>query len=158
MFKQKQKLLSLGAVAKGRILPLSEVPDEVFSTEMLGKGYAIDPKDEFFYVPLDGRIETVAEAKHAYTLLGRNGIELLIHIGVDTVELNGSCFFPAVKAGQSVARGDPLCRVELERIRGAKLSPITSVIITNDHAVCDMDLYPGIAEGPREDALVYRIK
>ncbi len=81
----------------GTVIPLSEVPDAVFSSEMLGKGFGVEPSEGKAYAPVDGEVTTVFDTKHAIGLMSKHGVELLIHIGMDTVKLNGKGFDVKVK-------------------------------------------------------------
>ena len=116
MMKFFQKKRSLTAVCDGRCAELSQMPDEAFASGMLGQGVAVFPEGNRFYAPVGGRIESIAESKHAYTVLSEDGLELLIHIGVDTVELKGEGFTPLVREGQTVRAGDPLADADLNSI------------------------------------------
>ncbi len=153
----KETVFSLGAATRGKVIPMSDVPDEVFAGEILGKGYGIDPHEGIFYAPMSGRVETVAETKHAYTLLSPQGIELLLHIGVDTVSMEGKGFEPQVREGQTVNRGDPLCRADLNAILDRGLSPITSVIVTNTHEIDSIRLREGNVQDISLDVMTFRI-
>lgn len=117
--------------ADGEAVPLSEVPDPTFAEEMLGKGAAVQPTDGHFYAPVDGVITTLFPTNHAIGLKSDGGAEILIHIGLDTVSLNGRYFTASVKEGQRVKRGDLMMKVDLDGVAGAGLKTITPVIITN---------------------------
>lgn len=131
-FKKKR---SLCAVCNGRAMPLSETPDEAFASGMLGVGYAIEPRDGQICSPVDGVVESVAEAKHAYTLQSAEGLDVLVHIGVDTVGLGGEGFFPLVQAGDRVAAGEPIARADMELLRARGLCTYTVVLISNPERV-----------------------
>lgn len=156
MFLQK-KNKTLLAVCSGESVPTSRIPDDVFSSDMLGKGFAVEPSDSIFYSPADGRIESVAESGHAYTILSEDGLNILVHIGVDTVTLKGDGFEAAVVSGQSVHAGDELCRVDLDKIRQKKLPTITAVIVGNPEALDKIDLTYGKVTGGRDAVMTYRL-
>ena len=133
LFSKKEKALL--AVANGKSLPLSEVPDEAFSTGILGEGFAIDPEDGTVYSPIDATVESIADSKHAYTLHSDDGLELLVHIGIDTVELKGDGFLPMVSEGDRIKAGEVLARADLNLLHGKNFPCIIPVVITNPEAV-----------------------
>ncbi|GGJ26832.1 glucose-specific PTS transporter subunit IIBC [Deinococcus roseus] len=116
---------------RGRILPLAQVPDDVFSQKLMGDGFAIDPIDGSVYAPCDGTIEALFPTMHAVALLGDSGHEILIHVGIDTVHLGGEGFSAQVKQGDRVKAGDLLLSVNLPLIRDKVPSLITPVVFTN---------------------------
>jgi PTS system beta-glucosides-specific IIC component len=122
----------------GQVIPLSEVPDEVFSSGAMGKGVAIEPSENKLYAPFDGTIVMVAPTKHAIGLRSTSGIELLVHIGLDTVTLDGKPFNLKVEDGAKIKKGDVLVEFDKEFIQNKGLQTITPVIITNSHAYQDI--------------------
>ncbi|MBO1512630.1 beta-glucoside-specific PTS transporter subunit IIABC [Metabacillus bambusae] len=122
----------------GKVIPLSEVPDEVFSSGAMGKGVAIEPSDNKLYAPFDGTIVMVAPTKHAIGLRSTSGIELLVHIGLDTVTLDGRPFNLKVEDGAKIKKGDVLVEFDKVFIQNKGLQTITPVIITNSHAYQDI--------------------
>ncbi|WP_159723048.1 beta-glucoside-specific PTS transporter subunit IIABC [Enterococcus sp. CSURQ0835] len=116
---------------QGEVISLAQVPDEVFASGAMGAGIGIIPTDGNVYAPFDGTVTMITETKHALGLTSTEGIELLIHIGLDTVTLKGKPFHYEVQVGQSVKAGDQLLTVDLKQIEDAGLSTITPVIITN---------------------------
>lgn len=127
----KEKEYSLVAVANGKVLPLSEVPDPVFAQKMAGDGIAIEPTNDIIVAPCDGELSLVFETKHAFALTLENGIELLVHIGLDTVSLNGEGFEQLVNAGEKVKAGTPIIKINRDLILSKGLKLITPVLITN---------------------------
>ncbi|MFG6115801.1 beta-glucoside-specific PTS transporter subunit IIABC [Halobacillus sp. MO56] len=121
----------LTAPLTGQVIPLSEVPDEVFSSGAMGQGIAIQPSDTNVYAPFEGTIVMVAPTKHAIGLRSKTGVELLIHIGLDTVKLEGKPFTLHVKEGDEFNKGDRLVHFDAKLIENEGLSAITPVIITN---------------------------
>ena len=119
------------APCKGEVVALSDVKDEVFSSGAMGKGVAINPSEGKIYSPCDGTISVFFPTGHAIGLQATNGAEVLIHVGMDTVNLNGKGFTPKAKAGDTVKKGQLLLEVDLDEIKNAKLSAITPLIITN---------------------------
>lgn len=116
---------------RGRVVPLSEVPDRTFAQKVLGEGVAIEPAEGVVYAPFDGTVAQVFRTGHALGLIGPQGTELLIHVGIDTVKLAGEGFKPLVKSGDVVRKGDRLLEFDLEKIRSKAPSILTPVVITN---------------------------
>ena len=103
----------------GKLVPLSEVPDETFASGVLGEGIAIEPSDGLFCSPVDGTVETIAETKHAIGFAADNGLEILVHVGLETVSLNGEGFEILVKEGDRVKAGQPVAKARgLDRTEG----------------------------------------
>ncbi len=119
---------------RGWATTLDEVPDPVFAQRMMGDGVAIQPLGDTVVAPFDGEIVTLHEAGHAISLRSAEGAQVLIHIGLDTVMLKGEGFTPLVAIGQTVSRGDPLIRFDLDAVAQAATSLITPVIVTNAEA------------------------
>lgn len=117
--------------AKGKVFALSEVNDEAFAGEAMGKGIAILPEEGKFYAPADGTVTMVYPTGHAIGLQSANGAEILIHIGMDTVSLDGKGFEVHVKQGQEIKQGTLMISADLKEIEKAGLSIVTPVIITN---------------------------
>ncbi|GAB95989.1 PTS system beta-glucosides-specific IIC component [Kineosphaera limosa] len=115
----------------GRVVAMSDVPDPVFASGAMGGGVAIDPTDTRVYAPFDGTVVTVLKSKHAIGLRGDNGMELLIHVGLDTVALEGRGFTQHVNAKDKVKAGDLLLEFDPAVIREAGYSLITPVVVTN---------------------------
>lgn len=122
---------SIYAPMVGTVLPLSEVPDETFSSKLLGEGLAILPNEEYVYAPFDGEVITLFPTKHAIALKNAKGVNVLIHVGIDTVELKGQGFEQLVKAGDTVKQGQPLLRIDLELIGSKGYSLVTPFVVTN---------------------------
>ena len=115
----------------GTLLPLSEVDDEAFSSGALGKGVAISPSEGKLYSPCDGVVESLPSSGHAVSIVSSGGCELLLHVGVDTVKLNGRFFRAHVKDGDQVKQGDLLLSFDIDSIKGAGFSVVTPMIICN---------------------------
>ncbi|HHS2925932.1 TPA: glucose-specific PTS transporter subunit IIBC [Staphylococcus argenteus] len=114
----------------GEVTPLSEVPDQVFSEKMMGDGIAIKPSQGEVRAPFNGKVQMIFPTKHAIGLVSDSGLELLIHIGLDTVKLNGEGFTLHVEEGQEVKQGDLLISFDLDYIRNNAKSDITPIIVT----------------------------
>ena len=119
------------APLEGEMLVLSEIEDPVFSSEALGKGCAIEPSKGEIVAPFDGTIEQVAETGHAVGMMGDNGVEVLIHVGMDTVELKGKGYEPQVIVGDKVKKGQLLLKFDMAAISAAGYKLTTPVVITN---------------------------
>lgn len=130
-FLKKNKTVELVSPITGKILPIEEVPDKVFSEKMMGDGVAIVPKDGKIVSPVDGTIATIFPTNHAIGLVTKEGLEVLIHIGLDTVELNGLGFKRRTENGSKVKKGDILMEFDPNLVMEHGKSPITPVIITN---------------------------
>ncbi|WP_315371665.1 beta-glucoside-specific PTS transporter subunit IIABC [Paenibacillus sp. FSL R5-0490] len=115
----------------GEIKPISEVEDQAFAQELMGKGIAIVPTDGKVYAPFDGVVEALYRTKHAIGLKAANGVEILIHIGVDTVSLKGKYFNAHIEQGQTIKAGDLLVDFDPEGITSAGYNTITSIVVTN---------------------------
>ncbi|OKL36131.1 glucose-specific PTS transporter subunit IIBC [Domibacillus mangrovi] len=115
----------------GELLPITEVPDPVFSGKMMGDGFAIEPSDGLVVSPVDGKVETVFPTKHAIGLVSDNGHEVLIHFGIDTVKLKGEGFESLISEGDIVKAGQPLLKVDLDYVSENATSTITPIIFTN---------------------------
>ncbi|MFB7033954.1 beta-glucoside-specific PTS transporter subunit IIABC [Bacillus altitudinis] len=126
------------APMSGKIIPLSEVNDSVFSSEMMGKGVAILPDKGVVQAPFSGKVVTVTPTKHAIGLVSDDGIELLIHVGIDTVSLNGQFFDVLVKEGDEMRMGDHLLSFDIEGIQSNHLDVVTPIIVTNSTQYLDV--------------------
>lgn len=125
------KTIILSSHMKGMIVPLQNIEDDVFSQKILGDGIAVEPSEGKLYAPCDGRIESVFDTKHAVNLVSSDDCEILLHIGIDTVKLNGRFFHSHVKNGQSVKKGDLLITFDMEDIINAGYKLTTPMIICN---------------------------
>lgn len=116
---------------EGEIVPLSDVPDDAFAQEMMGPGFGIKPSGNIVYSPVDGRLVTLFPTKHALGIETDTGVEILIHVGLDTVKLNGEGFESLVEQGQLIQRGDALLKLDLDYLKANAPSVITPVVFTN---------------------------
>ena len=118
----------------GIVLPLEQLPDETFAAAILGPGCGIEPTGKTVYAPFDGTVNQVASTLHAVGLTSEDGIEILVHVGMDTVEMQGKSFEAQVKVDQKVKAGTPLLKIDLDAIRAAGHPTATALIVTNaDH-------------------------
>jgi beta-glucoside PTS system EIICBA component len=118
---------------KGQIISLSEVKDQAFSSEMMGKGVAIEPSEGKVVAPFNGEIVSLFPTKHAIGLVSDDGVEVLIHVGLNTVELKGKYFEAHIEQGQRITKGQTLLTFDLEKIKQAGYVTQTPIIITNSH-------------------------
>lgn len=125
------KKFQIGAPLTGKAVPLTEVPDAVFSTGMIGQGAAIQPTDGQVVAPVDGVVTTVFPTKHAIGIKATNGMEILIHLGIDTVKLNGKPFETKVAVDEQVKAGDLLATADWQMVADAGLATVTPVVVTN---------------------------
>ncbi len=123
--------LTLYSHASGRLVPLEEIPDEAFSTKVLGEGAAVEPSEGRLCAPCDGRIDMVFATKHAVNMVSPEGCEILLHVGIDTVKLGGKYFEAHVRDGQEVRRGDLLITFDIEKIRAAGYKTVTPMVVCN---------------------------
>ncbi|MBM6585323.1 maltose/glucose-specific PTS transporter subunit IIBC [Pediococcus acidilactici] len=125
------KKFQIGAPLTGKAVPLTEVPDAVFSTGMIGQGAAIQPTDGQVVSPVDGVVTTVFPTKHAIGIKATNGMEILIHLGIDTVKLDGKPFETKVAVDEQVKAGDLLATADWQMVADAGLATVTPVVVTN---------------------------
>jgi len=137
--KNQNKEVSLIAPITGRTIDLSNVPDKVFAEKLAGDGIAIDPTGDVIVAPTDGELTLVFKTMHAFAITLANGAELLIHIGIDTVSLNGEGFQQLVEAGAMVKAGTPIIKIDRDFILSKGLSLITPVLITNMDIVKELN-------------------
>ena len=137
----------------GKLVPLSEVPDETFASGVLGEGIAIEPSDGLFCSPVDGTVETIAETKHAIGFAADNGLEILVHVGLETVSLNGEGFEILVKEGDRVKAGQPVAKADLALIRERGLKTITSIVVTGGADEKELHCAEGLATAGKTPVL-----
>ena len=142
----------------GTLVPLSEVPDETFASGVLGEGIAIEPSDGLFCSPVDGTVETIAETKHAIGFAADNGLEILVHVGLETVSLNGEGFEILVKEGDRVKAGQPVAKADLALIRERGLKTITSIVLTGGADEKELHCADGLATAGKTPVLTLTAK
>ncbi|MCU0624835.1 MAG: PTS glucose transporter subunit IIA, partial [Gemmatimonadaceae bacterium] len=131
--------LRLLAPISGVVVPLDEVPDAAFAERLVGDGVAIDPLDRLVVAPCDAVVRQVHPSGHAVTL-DAEGLELVIHVGIDTVLLRGTGFEPLVVAGDRVTAGTPLVRVDVDLVAGRARSLVTPVLVASMDAVVTLEV------------------
>lgn len=145
----------LKAVLSGRVIPLEEVPDDVFSQHIMGDGVAIEPTDNTVVAPADATVSAVMEdSRHACGLTLANGTELLIHVGIDTVDMNGDGFELFVKEGDKVKCNDPLIRFDPEKIKSAGHPTTTIFLVTDEGNSSNIQYLSGMDARAGETAVI----
>ena len=154
-FKKKENKFILGAPAKGKAVPLKAVSDPTFAEEMLGKGMAVIPSEGKIYAPADGEIGMVFDTLHAVSMTAADsGAEILIHVGIDTVQMNGDGFTGHVKAGDQVKKGQLLLEVDLEKVKAAGYDTVTPMLVCNTPDYASVEGITGNDVDPGDDAVV----
>lgn len=133
--KSKETKETIIAPLTGAVLSIEEVPDPVFSQKMMGDGIAIDPSEGIVVSPVDGEIIQLFHTKHAIGIRSKTGLEILIHVGLETVSMKGEGFVAHVKEGDKVRIGDKLITFDLELVKEKAASAITPIVITNGDAL-----------------------
>ena len=137
----------IGAECKATVVPMENIPDEVFSQGILGQCIGIDPAEGKVFAPVDGEITQAPDSGHALGLMSTGGVEVLIHVGVDTVDMNGDGFTPRVKEGDKVKKGQLLLEMDLDKIAAAKHPAVVITVITNTDEFAAVE---GVASGTVE--------
>ena len=127
----KKIICKLYSPVLGKMIPLEEVKDKVFAEKMMGDGVAFIPEDNTIYAPCNGKIVMIASTKHAIGIITDNQIEILIHIGMDSVNLNGEGFEPLLKVGDKVKKHDPILKLDWNLMKERHIDLTTPLIITN---------------------------
>jgi len=146
--------ITLIAPLSGKVIPLEEVPDPVFAQKMMGDGVAITPTEGKVTSPVDGEIIQVFPTKHAIGIKAKNGAEILIHIGLDTVNMNGEGFTTHIQEGKKVKTGDLLVTYQLDLVEEKARSIITPIIITNSDQMVTTDKQEGTDVTSTKDVLM----
>lgn len=158
VLKKKEAKIAVKACTTGKIIPLTDVEDEVFSSGMLGKGIGILPSANVVCAPIDGVISAVMkDSKHAIGITTGNGAEILIHIGIDTVKLNGEGFELFVEENQKVQSGQKLIQFDLDLISQKGLHNTVIMMISNTDAFKTVNCYDSI-EGTENETVVIEIE
>ena len=156
-FKKKNKDLKILATQDGTIVSIYNVPDDVFSQKMLGDGLAVIPESNEVYSPVDGTIVQVTDTLHAYAIHSDNGLDVLVHIGINTVELKGEGFKAMVKEGDHVKAGDILAVADLDFIKSKGYELYTPTVITNMDMIKSFSVNIGKAKAGSSVAAVYSL-
>ena len=132
------RVLLINSPVEGRVKPLSELEDDTFAKELIGKGIAISPVSDDIYSPVNGVITSLFPTKHAIGIQADNGLEILIHVGIDTVNLNGECFESNIKQGDKISKGQKILTFNREEIQNKGYSTDVIVVITNSNNYLDV--------------------
>lgn len=141
-FFARKRGIDLYAPIEGKVVDITEVPDAIFAQKMMGDGVAIEPTGSVFTAPCDGKIALISGTKHALAIVS-GGMEVLVHIGIDTVDLNGQGFEVAVKVNDDVKKGDKLVTIDREFIMKSGKSLLTPIVIINMEKVKKLNKYIG---------------
>lgn len=159
MFNFFKKRTLLLAPIDGRVMELGNVPDQVFAQRLAGDGVAIDSTGDVAVAPCEGILTLIFKTNHAYGITLDNGVELLVHIGVDTVDLKGEGFERIASEGQRVKAGDPIIKIDREKIQSKGFSLITPVLITDMNRVSELKTNTGAeVQAGRDEILSFREK
>lgn len=140
----------------GACVPLSEVPDTVFADKVLGDGIAIKPTDDTVFSPVDGTIVQVAHTFHAIGIEGNDGVEILVHLGINTVELKGEGFNCHVKVGDKVKKGDKLMDMDRAFIESKGYNTISPCIVTNMDCISKFEIKTGNVSAKENVVITYK--
>ena len=132
--------MMLAADAKGAFVPMENIPDEVFAQGILGTCCGIDPSEGKVFAPAGGEITQAPDSGHALGIMADGGVEILIHVGVDTVEMKGDGFSPKVKVGDKVKKGDLLLEMDLDKIAAAGHPAVVITVVTNTDDFKDVEV------------------
>lgn len=153
--KKESEPAQFAATQTGKAVALSEVPDEAFAQKMLGDGLAILPSEGTVVSPVAGEIVEVLDSLHAYGIHSKNGLDVLVHIGINTVELKGEGFKAFVKTGDQVKAGDKLAEVDLALLKEKGYPTYTPIIITNGDAIKSLEITLGDTKAGETVVLTY---
>lgn len=152
--KNSNKEVKLVAPITGTTVDLSAVPDQVFSERLAGDGIAIDPTGDVIVAPADGELSLVFKTMHAFAMTLSNGSEILVHIGIDTVSLNGEGFEQLAQVGTKIKAGTPIIKINKDFILNKGFSLITPVLITNMDIIKDLKVNSGINVTAGKDEII----
>lgn len=158
LFKKDSGEVKVIAPVEGKVVDLSEVPDPVFAERMMGEGVAIEPTDGTVVSPVDGEIVQIFHTNHAVGIKTKSGVEVLIHIGLETVSMEGEGFEGYVKAGDKVKTGDKLITFDMGLVKERAKSMITPIIITNYNEVADQMDHHTIEKAVRGETPIMTIQ
>lgn len=157
-FFKGNKSYTLLSPISGKLTDITTLPDPVFAEKMLGDGFAVNPSENTVRSPISGTIIEIHDSLHAYGIESSNGLQILVHIGINTVELNNAGFKPMVKKGDKIKAGDPLADVNFGLIKSKGYSPFVIVIITNQDKIKSMSVISSQnVIGGKTEILTYKI-
>lgn len=142
----KRKLREVVSPVDGQVVDIGEVDDEVFSKKMVGDGVAVRPVGDTFCAPIDGVVSKIFSTNHAFTISGDKDLEVMVHIGLETVALEGKGFERLAEEGVKVKAGDPIIKVDLPYISAHAKDTVTPIIIAEESDVRSIEKHPGIVK------------
>ncbi|MBQ3040495.1 MAG: PTS glucose transporter subunit IIA [Clostridia bacterium] len=131
------------APCDGEVIKLEDVTDEVFSSGVMGDGFGVLPSSKRILSPVSGKIENAYKTGHAYTIVSDDGLDVLVHIGIDTVELEGRFFEKKVTSGEQIKKGDVLAIADIEKILEAGFDPVCVVVASNSDKMNNIEMNYG---------------
>ena len=157
LFSKSKQWLELLSPMTGKVIPVEQCPDAVFAGKVLGDGVAVIPTDGRVYAPVDGKVVQVAHSLHAFCIVSDDGLEVLIHLGMDTVKLDGKGFPCHIAVGQQVHRGELVMEMDLPFIMDQGIPTVSPCIITNLEMIHNLKPLPGNATGGKTTVLTYQL-
>ena len=155
-FLKRRQLPELAAVISGKCIPLEEVKDEVFASKAMGDGVAIVPESSEVVAPCDGNLRLVANTGHAFGMVSNDGVEILIHIGIDTVKLDGKGFVVLANQGEEVKKGQPIIRFDPDIMKDNNLDMTTMMILLSKDVMIETYNTGSKLKKGQDAAIVYR--
>ena len=155
LFKKNKGEIS--SPAQGKVITDLEINDPVFSTRVLGVGFGVIPTQGSVFSPVNGEVVNAFESGHAYTILSEDGLEILVHIGIDTVELDGEGFIAKVRKGDKIRKREMLATVDLELLKNKGYDSTIAVIVTNPERLKSHNIKKGEALAS-DEAFTYTLK
>lgn len=157
-FFKKNKVIEIISPATGRIIPIEKVEDETFAKKRTGDGIAVELTDGKIIAPFDGEITSMYNANHCLVIRSEDGIELLIHIGIDTIKLKGEGFKKYVELNDKVNKGDTILEADLDLLKSKNKSVVTPVIITNRRRIDSIEKMKGNVEKGKDKIMNIKMK
>ena len=145
------------APCDGEVIRLEEVNDEVFSSGIMGEGFAIVPASKEILSPVDGKVDNAYKTGHAYTIISSDGLDVLVHIGIDTVELNGKHFEKNASEGENLKMGDPLSYAEIDKIKEEGFDPVCIIVVSNPEKMHSVEISYGKCYA-KDEIMKYNLK
>ena len=158
MLNKKKKRLELKAVVNGKCIPIEETKDEVFSNKVLGEGIAFLPADGKIVAPVAGTVSKISPEKHLYCIQTKEGVNVVVHIGIGSVRQNGEGFVPMVSEGQKVQAGDMLADVDIDRLKAAGVDLCTPVIVTGHDILNEIECETGDVTAGESVVMKFTVK
>ncbi|MDQ8234129.1 PTS glucose transporter subunit IIA [Enterococcus faecium] len=137
----EEQVNEISVPLNGEVIALEKVNDPVFSEKTMGDGFAVIPTDGVIKAPFSGKVEAVFPTKHAIGLKSKSGVEVLIHIGINTVELNGKYFDIVIEAGDDIQKGQKIGSFDIEGIQSEGYDPTTVIVLTNLNDLNEVDMF-----------------